>query len=163
MSAKFFILYGKTEKSTITPHLADEVEVIRMATMNDPEFKPGLHETTAARIAAADKILQGAYKSWALFEGTPEGMAEFLEVAAEEEDLVFIHALEVAQEYIEDAQRALAVALTEAQQKAMDRVQFPIAGDKAGFAKYQERISNIRDLSIKALYEYVENGDEIPE
>jgi hypothetical protein len=163
MSAKFFILYGKTKESTITPHLADEVEVIRMATMNDPEFKPGLYETTAARIAAADNVLHGAYSSWALFEGTPEGMAELLEVAAEQDELVAIHALEVAQEFIEDAQRALAVAFTEAQQRAMDRVQFPIAGDKAGFAKYQERISDIRDLSIKSLYEYVENNDEFPE
>jgi hypothetical protein len=163
MSAKFFILYSKTGKSSVTPHLADEVEVIRMATMNDPEFKPGLYETMAARIAEAGNILQGAYSSWALFEGTPEGMAEFLEVAAQGDSLAAIHALEVAHEYVEDAQKALAVAFTEAQQKAMERVQFPIAGDKQGFTKYQERISSIRDLSIKALYEYVENGDEFPE
>jgi hypothetical protein len=163
MSAKFFILYGKTEESTITPRLVDEVEVISRATTNDPEFKPGLYETTAARVAAADKILQGTYSSWALFEGTPEGMAEFLEVAAEQAELVAIHALEIAQDYIEDAQRALAVAFTEAQQKAMDRVQFPIAGDKAAFGIYQAKIAEIRDLSIKSLYEYVENGDEIPE
>jgi hypothetical protein len=163
MSKKFFILYSKTGKSSVTPHIAGEVEVLRMAQMNDPEFKPEGFDSLADRIAAADKILQANYRTWWLFEYTPEGMAEFLEAAAQGEDLAAIHALEVAQEYVEDAQKALAVAFTEAQQRAMERVQFPIAGDKQGFTKYQERISSIRDLSIKALYEYVENGDEIPE
>jgi hypothetical protein len=162
MTAKYFILFSKTG-AVVTPHIADDAEVLRMAEMNDSEFKPDSFNSLAERIAAADKILLANYKAWGLFEYTPEGMEDFLQMATLGDELTAIHALEVAQEYVEDAQKALAVAFTEAQQRAMERVQFPIAGDKPAFHKYQEKISEIRDLSIKGLYEYVENGEELPE
>lgn len=160
MSAKFFILYGD---NTVTPHISDDAELIAWARRGTPEFDPESYPTPAEKVAAAERFLLTRYKVWGLFEYTPEGMTEFLEAAARGDDLVFVHALEVAQEYVKDAQRALAVAFTEAQQKAMERVQFPIAGDKPAFQKYQERIAEIRELSIKGLYEYIENGDEFPE
>jgi hypothetical protein len=160
MSSKFFVLYGDP---SITAYVSEYADLLKLARRENPTFDPEKYSTCTEALAVADRILQTRYMVFGLFDYTPEGMAEFLELAAAQaDDLVGLHALEIAQDYIEDAQRALAVAFTEAQQRAMDRVQFPMAGDKAGFAKYQERISDIRDLSIKALYEYVENGDEIP-
>jgi hypothetical protein len=160
MSAKFFVLYGD---KTITPHITTVAELMAWASRNESGFNAESYPTLAERIAAADKLLQERYKVWALFEYTPEGMAEFVGVAAQKEEMTGLYALELAQEYVEEAQKNLALAITEAQQKAMDRVQFPIAGDKPGFQKYQERIADIREMSIKSLTEYVENGDEIPE
>lgn len=161
MSAKFFVLYGD---KTVTAHVTDDSELFEWVRRDGVEFTPANHPTHSQAIAAADKILLARYKAWGLFEYTPEGMAEFLEAAARQPDeLVSLHALEIAEDFIQDAQRALAVALTKAQQKAMDRVKFPMAGNKHAFHKYQEKIAEIRDLSIKALYEYVENGDETPE
>lgn len=158
MSAKFFVLYGD---KTITPHITTETELMAWAS-NESGFNAESYPSLAERIAAADKFLQKRYKIWALFEYTPEGMAEFVGVAAQKDELVGLYALDLAQEYVQEAQREVALALTEAQQKAMDRVQFPIAGDKPAFHKYQEKIADIRELSIKSLIEYIDGGDEIP-
>lgn len=160
MAAKFFVLYGD---ATITPHITNDAELLQWVRRDGVPFDPETYENQAQWLAKADRMLMGRYKVWGLFEYTPEGLAEFLEAAGMAGDLVGIHAMELAEEYIQEVQRALAVALTEAQQKVMDRVQFPLAGDKAAFGKYQEKIAYIRDLSIKSLYEYVENGDETPE
>jgi len=156
MSAKFFLLYGT---KTLTAHVTDEAELMAWASddSGDSGFKPALYDTIGERIAAANSILVEEYATWALFDYSPEGMADFVGVAAQKDELVGLHALELAQEYADYVQKLVALALTEAQQKAMDHVQFPIAGDKAAFQKYQERIGDIRELSIKGLTEYVDN------
>lgn len=161
MSAKFFVLYGN---KTVTAHVTDEAELFEWVRRDGVAFAPEIYANRVDAIEAAERVLDERYTTWGTFEYTPAGMAEFLEsAAAQADELIGLHALELAQEYVEEAQKRIAIALTGAQQKAISRVKWPIAGDKIGFQEYQENIANIRDLSIKSLYEYVENGDETPE
>jgi hypothetical protein len=160
MSAKFFVVYGD---KTITAHVADYDELLNWARRENAAFEPTKYATCDETVTAADAILLARYKVWGLFEHTPQGLSEFICAAAQADELAGLYALQIAQEYVQEIQERIALAFTKAQQKAIERVTFPIAGDKGAFYKYQEKIAEIRDLSINGLAEYVENGDESPE
>lgn len=160
METKFFVLFGT---NVITPHIADESEVIGWARKVDGVFNRDEFATNDAAFEAAKKILTDHYKAFALFAYSPAGMVDFMDEAKQAGELVGLAAIGVAKEFVDEAHRAVMVALTDAQQTVMERVQFPIAGAEGAFQEYQETIAHIRGLSIGSLYEYVQNNDSTPE
>ncbi len=156
MSAKFFMLYGDT---VITPHVADEDELFAWARRNDVKFDQTNYASINEALKETELILLAQYKIFGLFSYTPQGMAEFIEAASAADELAGLHALELAEEYLDEVRHEIALALTEAQQKVMERVQFPIAGDQSGFEKYQKTIADIRGMSVSEITEYVKSGD----
>jgi hypothetical protein len=159
MDQHFFMLYGTNQ---VTAYVATDAELIQMA-RNNPEFEPANHETLRAKVDEAQKVLTARYKVFEVYPYSLEGMQNFLDNAREHGELVGLSALELAENFADEVKSALMVALTEHQQIVMDRVQFPIAGDVRAFSVYQDDIATIRGLSIKGLYEYVDNGDKSPD
>ncbi len=160
MSAKFFMLYGDT---VITPHVADEAELFAWARRNDVNFDQTNYASINEALKATEQILLAQYNIFGLFSYTPQGMAEFIAAASAADELAGLYALELAEEYLDEVRHEIALALTEAQKKVMERVQFPIAGDVSGFQSYQETIASIRRMSVSGLAKYVKSGDSIPE
>jgi hypothetical protein len=157
MSANYFVLYGN---KVVTPHITGTTEILSWAARNSTQFKADNFASVREAIEAADRILLASYQVWGLFEYTPEGMAEFIAAAALHGDLTELYALEVATEYMQEAQKYLSQAHAKALKKAIDHVPFPERSEMHEFTKYVNRITAIRDLSIAGLAEYVKNGHE---
>lgn len=162
MEKTFFVLYGASN-ADLTATAMDITELVQGAKKLNAEFDPMDYETEKAALDAAEKVWMNRYKVFGLFDYDLSGMNEFLCEAHAAAELVHLSALEVAKNFVESAQRILLSMFTEAQQIAMARVRFPMAGHEKAFEKYQAQIAEIRGKSIAALYEYVKNGDETPE
>lgn len=161
MEKTFFVLYG-AGYAELNVRAMDVTEIVQGARELDSEFNPEPLKYSEV-LDAAEKIWMKNHKVFGLYDYDLIGMSEFLSEAFAAGELMHLSALQLAQHFVNSAQRIVNSMLTEAQKKVIDRVRFPMAGNAKAFEQYQEEVAEIRGKSINSLYEYVSHGDKTPE